>query len=133
MTAILWPDVEAELLDYLAPAMAASSLAFADEVVVRDELPNPRPDYAVIVRNDGGPPAQTVFADLRAGFNIWAPSKADAVDLAAVVTALLNGMPEAGTTPFVNARASVGYPIPDDSEQPHYYLTADLRIRGIKL
>lgn len=133
MTAILWPDVEAALIDYLAPAIAASSLSFAAEVQVGNMLANPRPEYAVTVRNDGGPPTETVFADVGIGVNIWAPTKPEAVDLAAMVTALINGMPDAGTTPFVNATASLGYEIADDSGQPHYYLTASLTVRGSNL
>lgn len=133
MPAILWPDVEAALINYLSPALAASPLSFAGDIFVGNLLPNPRPDYAVTVRNDGGPGALTVFADLRIGINVWALTKADAVDLAAYVVAYLNGAPESAAAPFSNVTASVAYEVPDDSGQPHLYLTATLRVRGTTL
>lgn len=131
--AILWPDVEESVLNYLRPAIAASGLAFAGDVETVNALPKPRPNYAVTVRNDGGPPASTVFADVRLGVSVWAPTKPEAVDLAARVTAALNGAAEAGTTPFVESSATVAYEVADESGQPQMYLTATLRVRGTNL
>lgn len=133
MPAILWPDVEATTLGYLRPRILASPLAFAADVHVGDVLPNPRPDYAVIIRNDGGPAVADVRGTARLGVNIWAPIKAECVDLANYVTALLNGMAEANVTPCARSTATLGYPVADDSGQPHMYLTAELTFRGVNL
>lgn len=137
MSAILWPDIEAALVDYLAPLVAASSLPFADDVRVSntltDEPGDPRPDYAVTVRNDGGPMSETVFADVRLGINVWALEKHEAVDLAALVSAWINAMPEASGNPFVGASIGVAYEIPESSGQAHLYAPATARVRGINL
>lgn len=129
MPAILWPDPEAALINYLRPAIVASALTFAADVAVGRVLPSPRPEYAVTVRSDGGPVADSVFADVRFGLNVWAPTKAEAVDLAAYVTALV-GVAHEADTPFANATVAVAFEIPEDSGQPHLYTTATLRLRG---
>ncbi|MCB2411792.1 hypothetical protein LGT39_02875 [Demequina sp. TTPB684] len=133
MTAILWPDVEAALITHLKPRIALLPLVFAPDVDVSNALADPRPDYAVTVRNDGGPPTATVFADVRAGLNVWALEKQNAVDLAAYLTALINSMPGLGDSPFVNAIAGVASEIAEASDHTHLYLTASLRVRGIDL
>lgn len=142
MPAILWPDVEATTLGYLRPRILASPLTFAADVHVGDTLPSPRPDYAVIIRSDGGPAVADVRGTARLGVNIWAKPgvengvqryRSECVDLANYVTALLNGMAEANVTPCTRSTATLGYPVADDSGQPHMYLTAELTFRGVNL
>lgn len=140
MPAILWPDAEAVTLDYLRPLILTAPFAFAAQVKVRDNVTTratdgtvSRPDYAVTVRNDGGPIVGDVRATARLGVNVWAPTKAEAVDLANYVAALVGGMAEANVTPAVRSTTSVPYAVPDDSGQPHMYFTAELVLRGTNI
>ena len=137
MPAILWPDVEAATVAYLRPLIVASALPFAADVRVSDRLTDrdgdPRPDYAVIVRHDGGSPTDTVFTASRIGVNVWALTKPEAVDLAALVTALMNGAPGDSGGPIAGADANVAFTVPDASGQPHLYLTAIVQVRGTVL
>lgn len=133
MTTVIFPDAAAAFCSYLVATISASPLAFAANVDVATSLKNPRPTYAVTVRCDGGPPAETVFSDLRFGINVWAPTRDEAVDLANVVTALVNSMAESHATPFVDSTATVANEVPEQAEAAHMYLTATARLRGTDL
>lgn len=140
MPAILWPDAEVVTLDYLRPLIMSGPFAFAVQVKVRDTVTTKnadgtvtRPDYAVTVRNDGGTVLGDVRATVRLGINVWAKTKAEASTLARYVAALVGGMAEANTTPVLRSTASTPQPVPDDSGQPHFYLTAEIVLRGADL
>lgn len=135
--AILWPDVEAAVIAYLKPRIAAAPLPFAADVRVATKLTDKdgdaRPQWAVIVRNDGGSKFETVFADVSVALNIWGADPINTPMLAGYVGALMNSIAESGVTPFTRASAGVAYPIPEESGQPHLYLTASLAVRGVNL
>lgn len=129
--AVLWPDVEAAAVAYLSTALGELSQPVTSGVHVSTRLPNPRPERAVIVRDDGGPPLGDVRAVARIGVNVWAATDADAADLAAIVTALINGWPDG--KPVIRAVAGRANQVPDDSGQPLRYLTAEVWVRGTNL
>jgi hypothetical protein len=131
MPGILFPDVEAAFITYMTAALAARPEAVTDDVFVGNEMPAARPDKAVIVRDDGGPSLGDVRAVARLGFRVWALSREDATDLAALVSALLTLWPDG--KPVLTARPSRAYPLPDESGQPSRYFTAELIIRGTGL
>jgi hypothetical protein len=150
VTGIVWPDVEAAFITYMTAALAArpeavtddvlvSNLlpderperAVTDDVLVSNLLPDERPERAVIVRDDGGPVLGDVRAVARLGVRVWALTREDATDLAALVAALLTLWPDG--KPVLTARPSRAYPLPDESGQPSRYFTAELIIRGTGL
>jgi hypothetical protein len=131
MHGIVWPDIEAAFITYMQAALDARAEDFASDVTVGNLMPAIRPDRAVIVRDDGGPPLGDVRAVARLGVQVWASDAADCSDLAALVTALINDWPDG--TPVVKASASRAYPVLDESGQPQRYLTAEVWVRGTNL
>jgi hypothetical protein len=131
MHGIVWPDIEAAFITYMQAALDARAEDFAADVTVGNLMPDPRPDRAVIVRDDGGPSLGDVRAVARLGVNVWASTATDCADLAALVTALINDWPDG--SPVVKASASRSYPVADSSTQPHRYLTAEVWVRGTNL
>ena len=128
MPAVLFPDVEALLVDYLTEALADRDETFVAGVVVGRALVSPRPARAVTVRDDGGPFLGDVRATARLGVNVWAQTPADVMDLANLVSALLTD--SEGYGPIRQSSASRPVRIEDSSKQPLCYLTAELIVRG---
>lgn len=134
MPAIVWPDVEAEFIAYMAPALQARLEAYAADVVVRNRVPdesatNPWPTSGrlVVVRDDGGPATQDVRAAARLGVRVWAPTEAETSDLANLVAALVRGW----RSPTVRrTEPSRPFSVPEESQRPAAYFTAELTIRG---
>lgn len=129
---ILYPDVELLLCDALRDALAARPEPYAADAHVDAEVPNPRTDFMVIVRNDGGPPLGDVRSLARVGINVYGPTKQQANDLARLVAALLPALRGTGD---ITAVPSVGVPneVADPSGQDRFYLTAELHVRGTRL
>lgn len=129
--AIIWPDVEAAVISALSTALTARAEPFAADVTVTRTVPDPRPERLVVVRDDGGPALGDVRALVRLGVNVWAATDEDAADLANLVVALVQALPDGA--PVIRSVPSRPYAIADPSGQPLRYFTAELVIRGTGL
>ncbi|WP_235738996.1 hypothetical protein [Nocardioides alcanivorans] len=127
--AILYPDVELLLSRELGSALASR---WQRPVYVGTTVPNPRREYMVTVRSDGGPDLGDVRSLCRVGINVYGPTPQQATDLARLIGALLGGM--AGKQ-AITAVTSVSLPteIADPSKTPRRYLTAEIHVRGSAL
>jgi hypothetical protein len=134
MVAILHADIEAEFIDYMAPALDGRPEAYATDVAVRNRVPNesstqawPSSGRLVVVRDDGGPMTQDVRATARLGVRVWAPTEAETSDLANLVVALVRGW----RSPVVRrTEPTRPYSVTEESRRPAMYFTAELMIRG---
>lgn len=137
MVAILWPDVEAEFIAYMGPALAARSEPFAAGVWVRNRVPRetstepwPSSGRLVVVRDDGGPTTQDVRATARLGVQVWAEDEGATSDLANLVMTLT----AAWRSPTVRrVSAYRPYSSAEESGRPKQYFSAELMIRGREL
>ena len=134
MPAIVWPDVEAEFIAYMADALNARPEPFAANVAVRNRVPDesssqpwPTSKRLVVVRYDGGPTTPDVRATARLGVRVWAEDEATASDLANLTVALVRGWQD--RTVKV-ARPSLPYSVTEESGRYAQYFTAELTIRG---
>ena len=135
MPAILYGDIEAQQVTYLAAALAARPEPVTADVGVRNRVPagtdtDPRPARLVTVRDDGGPSLGDVRAVARVGYNVWAATEAEASDLANIVAALVAGC--ADGNPVVRATVTRPYSVADDGRW-NLYFTAELWVRGSNL
>lgn len=128
---VILPDIEAVLVPYLSTALAARSEPYAAGVDVSTLLPDPRPERAVTVRDDGGGRPGDVRGTCRVGVNVWGGTDAEAMDLGNLVSALIVDARNHG--PIRDASATRPMRIADESGQPHVYLTAELIVRGVSL
>ncbi|BDZ40823.1 hypothetical protein GCM10025865_01220 [Paraoerskovia sediminicola] len=133
MPAIIWPDIEAEFIAHMAPALQARTEPYAADVAVRNRVPDERGDAwppsgrLVVVRDDGGPTTPDVRATARLGVQVWAASEAEASDLANLVMALTGGW----RSPTVRqSNPSRPFSATEESGRPKQYFTAELMIRG---
>lgn len=128
---VIFPDVEAWAVGYLAAQLAGWPEPFVDGVYVSNEVPNPRLDRMVIVRRDGGPRLDVARESARLGIRVWGPAEndADTNDLTQLVRALLAASPGEGP---VRRYTEIAGPstIPDESDQPLRYFTAELTARA---
>lgn len=131
MPGVVLPDVKAVVLAHIRSSLAARPEPFAQGVVVKGDLPDPRPERAVTVRDDGGSRLPDVRGVARLGINVWAKNEADATDLANLVSAIVAGAENVG--PIRRASASRPMEVEDPSGQPNRYLTAELTVRGVSL
>lgn len=130
--AIIYPDVELLLCDYLRTRLAARPEPYAAGVYVGITIPGTRRDRMVIPRRDGGTEGE-MRDQARLSFQIFAKSEQDANDLARLVLALLRAMP--ATVPAVIHVSVQSGPtvIPDESGQPMRYVVAEVHTRGADL
>jgi len=136
MPAILFPDIEAAFIGYMAPALAARPEVYAADVAVRNRVPNesttqpwPASKRLVVVRDDGGQ-ARIVRGIARLGIRVWAEDEATTSDLANLVMALVNGWHDAVIR---GGTASRPYSVTEVSSRPCMYFTAELVVIGRKL
>lgn len=133
MPAILFPDVEAAFVGYMAPALAARPEPHAANVAVRNRVPSeragdlwPTSGRLVVVRDDGGP-TNSIRGVARIGVRVWAPSETEVSDLANLVAALVGGWDD----DVVRApKVTRPYSVTEASERPAMYFTAELVVRG---
>lgn len=128
---VILPDVEALLSGYLRDALTARSEAYAADVHVSRSLPSPRPDRAVVIRDDGGGRPGDVRGNCQVGVNVWGATPAEAMDLGNLVSALL--VASLGHGPIRRVSATRPMRLGDESEQARVYLTASLIVRGQSL
>jgi len=128
---VVLPDIEALLVAYLNSELATRPELYASGVHVSTLLPDPRPDRAVTVRDDGGGRPGDVRGHCQVGVNVWGASDGEAMDLGNLVSALIVGC--VGHGPVREATATRPMRILDESGQPRVYLTAQLTVRGTSL
>lgn len=129
MPLVLFPDLEAWLVQYLDAALKARGEAYCAGVVVDHVEPNPRPPRSVVFRDDGGPQVDAVRRMSLVGVNVWAETEADAADLANMVAALLRACPDG--RPVTRVRVQTGpLRVADEAGQPRRYLVAEFTVRG---
>lgn len=129
--AIVFPDVEAEVVTFLRAQLSTRIEAHAQNVLVARQVPATRANRMVIVRDDGGPALGDVRAMARIGVRVWGPTYEETTDLANLVVALVASMPDG--TPVVRADVTRPYALADESGQPLRFFTAELVIRGTGL
>ena len=138
--AVIWADMEAWAVDYLARCLflAEPEHPEAVDVMVRNRVPTerqgddwPASQRLVVCRDDGGQWQGDVRAEVRMGFQVWAETHEVATDLARLLTAYL-GAAE-GDGPIRRASPARAYTVSDEEGRPKRYLTAQFTIRGDQL
>lgn len=137
--AAIYPDDVAWCIAYLGLQLSSRTEPFAQDVTVRRQAPDegsgdewPASGRLVTVRGDGGRTAP--FRRFgRLGVNVWAASRADTADLAALVAALLMNSPGSGRV--VGVETVTGpIDVPESNTGRHHrYLTAELVFSGSAL
>lgn len=128
--AVLYPDAEKVVLDYLRPLIAGRPETYLPGLVLGNYVPSPRPDRFLKVRRSGGVESAPTISSPRVDFESWALTWADAHDIAALCHALVYTMQN--RTPVRNVNEFLGLtPIQDPlSNQPRYLFTLELAMRG---
>lgn len=136
---VVYPNVVAEVLTFLRPALAARAEPYAADVVVRGSVPTTRPKLPsgqlaplVVLRPAGGG-SQVITVDKpRLDAQVWHRDDFSAAALAQLVRGLLRSMPGEGA---VRAVSDFTGPVPLDPEsgQARYLLTVELTTRGAKV
>jgi hypothetical protein len=133
MTAVLFPDIEAILVTYLADELADHDT----EVTVSNRVPSPRPARFVTVRRVGGITTSVVTDAATVAVEAWSQSDEDAHDLAQLCRALIHDMTgtvQSGATIYRTSEFGGPVNLPDpESEQPRYTLTVSVTARGSAL
>lgn len=129
MVGIVFPDVEAFLVTYLAGALDARPEPYSTDVAVRNHVPSAWSGRLVVVRDDGGPHLGDVRGVARLGVQVWAEDEPTVSDLANLASAIVGASANSG--PVVRARSSRPYTVADP--RPKQYFTAELLIRGTDL
>lgn len=130
--AVVYPDVETAVRQYLLEALAAREEPYAADVTVNWKLPDAIPARFVWVRDDGGPDATPVTKTTRLGVNVFAGGRDETIDLANLVRALLKAAP--GWGPFTSAGSFTGpAPVEDPTGRARFYITCELHVRGAPL
>jgi len=137
VAAVVFPDVEAHLIGRVQAALDGRREPFTDGVRVSNRWPETAdgpvldPGRLVVVRDDGGPATSDVRATARIGVNVWAESEAVVSDLANMVRAVIDAMPDG--EPVVYARMARPYQVEDEAGRPRMYMTGELSVRGVSL
>lgn len=129
---IVFPDVEAVLIDYLGDALAGRGV----NVPVVTAVPSPRPDRFVRVERTGGPISSLFLLDNpTVAVEAWGSSESDAAELIGLVRGLLHAMPGEDDAPVYRvAEFSGPGNLPDPTSGQHRYsFTASLLVRGSAL
>lgn len=131
MQAVVFPDVELEVVDYLRAALAARPEAFA-AATVDIRVPSPIPARLVQVRRDGGTRLDQTREAARMTINVFAANEADVTDLARLCRALLWAAPDGD--PIVRVDDISGpVAIPDESQRKRRFFTVEVIVRGENL
>jgi hypothetical protein len=129
---IVFPDIELAVTTYLRDALAERDEAYCANVHVSIIASNPRADRMVIVRRDGGRRLDAFRELARVGVQVWATDFGECVELANMVRALIQAMPDGD--PVISAtERSAPSPVDDVSGQPMRFGTFELTARGTTL
>lgn len=126
---IYFPDAVAAVLDYLRTRSSLTG------VPLRQTVPNPRPATFVIVQRTGGARRHLVVDDAYLTVEAWAPTEAEAHDIAQTVRAELHAAQSSFLTGsvFCYRVDEVGglamQPDPE-SARPRYIWTASVSLRN---
>lgn len=120
-----FPNVETWARTYLRAKLTGRPESYA-AATVDISVPSTIPARFVQVRADGGSDLNPVQAVARLGVNVWAPTEAEASDLARLVRAIFKAA--AGTSPVDHVTTTGPSPIPD--AKPRRFFTVELTIRG---
>ncbi|MFD4438987.1 hypothetical protein ACFWPK_04315 [Nocardia sp. NPDC058519] len=132
MEAFAFPDIEAELVAWLASKLAG----LGSEAVVATKVPNPRPVEGVRVARVGGIQVNVITDEPRIVLECYAATAPDAAALARMVRAVL--ATAAGgvlSTAWCDRVRDLGMAfLPDlEADLPRYLVTAEVRVRGTPL
>lgn len=94
------------------------------------KVPDPRPDWVVTVRRDGGGMLDQVQFQAMLGINIWAPTEVDAYALAAVVEQTMLQAVD-GSLIFGVESTSGPAPLPEQAPACHLYMTFETVVSGL--
>lgn len=127
---VIFPDVVAELVAFLGPALADRDETYCQGVYVSRALPRgDRPARAVTIRTDGGRRASAVHRVERVGLNVWANDWQEASDLGRMVAALLTS---AAPSPIEHVDELNAFaPIDDESWQARRYGTFAITVAPV--
>jgi hypothetical protein len=128
--AVLYPDAEQVVIDYLRTQLGQRSEPFLSGLILGNFVPSPRPDRFLKVRRSGGISTAPTVSKPRIDIEAWAITWADAQDIAALSHALIYTMQN--RTPVRSVTEFLGLtPIQDPlSNQPRYLFTLELAMRG---
>ena len=129
---IVFPDIELAVTSYLRDALEERDEACCSGVYVSIIASNPRSDRMVVVRRDGGRRLDAFRESARIGVQVWATTFGECVELASIVRALIQAMPDGN--PVISAvERSAPSPVDDVSGQPMRFGTFELTARGATL
>jgi len=120
MIPVTFPDVQLSLIEHLR--------AHFPGIPVVGETPKPRPAQCVVIRSDGGTGLGDVRAEARLGVRVWAETRAECADLAAVVVEKIGLWPTGG--PICSVTFGIPIPVADASGQPETYLPIAVLVIG---
>lgn len=126
---ILFPDLEAAVIDYLTGELAA----FDADATVDNTVPDPRPTRLVRVLRTGGARTGVVLEDAQLTIDCWDVLVEDAHDLAQLCRGLMTAMPYRYPDTVTYRVHEVGGPNnqPDpDTASPRYTFTVLITARG---
>lgn len=130
MEPILFPDVEAALVEWLEDVLADHGITTTAHTIV----PNPRPDEFVRAQRTGGPALNLVTDGAQVTFECWAlttPRACEMVQtLRAVVLAARNVTLPTGDLLYRVQEFAGPALLPDISGHPRYSWTAQVQMRG---
>lgn len=122
---ILYPDIELVLTTFFRAELPAHGEA---GVYVSNRMPDTRRDRMVLVRRDGGSPAELLDRP-RVSISVWDTTEQGATDLARIVHALISAT--ADGSPVLHADPQSGpTPVADPSGQPLRLIVAEFYTRG---
>lgn len=130
---ILYPDIELVLTGRYRTALGTRLEAYAQDVYVSNTVPTTRRDRMVVVRRDGGTPAELRDRP-RVSIRVWAMTEQDATDLALLVLALAPTFADGAPIIAVPDSGKSGpFPVPDSSGQHLRLITVEFHTRGVQL
>lgn len=125
-TLVVFDDLEKWATDYLRALLADLGEA---GVFVSNSLPATLADRMVIVRRDGGPRLDVVRERARLSVRVWALTKKDTHDLAALVRAGLEASADGRPVHRVSNLSGPSN-VPLEHERPSILMSFDLITRG---
>ena len=132
MDVIVYPDIEALLVEHVSAALAA----VGESAPVHNTVPHPRPGrFVTLVRLGGVKPSTTVVTDAaQIGVECWAATPRQAHDLAQLTRGLLHALPGVVLDghPVYRVDEWAGpAKLPDPvSDQARYTFQVSIHIRG---
>lgn len=131
MEAVVFPDVEAELVAWLTGELAARG----DTAVVATEVPNPRPTRGVRIVRIGGVEINLANDEPRIAFECYDDDVVAASSLARTVRALVRALRGPFGAAWCDLVRDMGLVFKPDLQagQPRYVVTAEMRVLGSAL